>query len=110
MIPAIFWVLGHFSTNLVKSIANLLIKFEELTEAIIAAFHFPKLILGNWMSEFFIHVLNVVKVMHVVHEPSHLLRNLGLGLMDVVDDLNKLLSDHRQFTRLSIKFAYQSLE
>src|SRR5260221_10377401 len=57
----------------------------------------------------FVHIGNIVDIMHVHDEPPHLLGDLALGLGDVVDDLGHHLTDHLQLSGLTQQERFDGL-
>ena len=64
---------------------------EELAHAIVAAFHFPLQPLRDGDASLFVHVGDVMEVMHVVGEPPHVLRDF---LLSVAVELEEFALKH----------------
>ena len=99
MIPTIHRIGSHLTTNLVNRTAFGILLGHQLAEAIIATFHLAQLMIWDGMAEFLVHVFDVVKIVHIVHEPAHLLWDFALSVADEGDDLRSLLTDRRKLAR-----------
>ena len=87
MLPAILWVLSHLTADLFEGAAIEVEFLEQLAITVVAAFHFSLDVLRSFLAAFVVEVNDVMDVMHVHDEPPHFLRDFGLRIDHVVDDL-----------------------
>jgi len=93
MVPAIEGISGHVPTDLLEGAAIGVHVEEELAIAIITAFYFLHDMTRDCLAVLMIEVDDVVDIVHVHDEPTHLLGDLGLRVPHVVDDLNHHLAN-----------------
>jgi hypothetical protein len=60
----------------------------------------------NGVPKLLVHILDIVEIVHVVHEPAQLLRNFALGLVNIVDDLNKILANSLHLLAMVRQFLH----
>src|SRR5258706_8798751 len=93
MVPTVQWVLRHLTTDLFECSAIEMHFFKKLTIAIVTAFHFSQDVAWCGLSAFVIEIDDVVYVVHVHNESTHLLRDFGLCIHHVVDNLRHHLTN-----------------
>src|SRR5512138_828391 len=92
VIVAVLRVLGHRSANLLKRAPVEVHFFQELSIPIMESLDLPHDVVRHRASVLLIHILDIMNVVHIVHEPAHLLRNFTLSLPHEVDSLHDQLS------------------
>jgi len=93
MVIAIFAIFRHLTTNLLKDTIIEMEFSEKLSIAIVNSLHLPKHPRWRGMALFFVHVADTVKIMHVVSEATHELRDLRFRLPHVVDAFSDQRAD-----------------
>ena len=110
MIPAILGIAGHVSADLGESAAFDMMLFEELPHPIVATFTLIEEVAWNRKAAFFIHVSDVVDVMHVGHEAPHAFWDFIFSSDHCVDGFGGEFADRLQLSRKAIELDFETFE
>lgn len=99
MIPAVERVLRHLSADFLKCSAVSVLLSKQLAEPIVAPFKFFSKMRRDRVTQLFVHELHAVDIVHVVHEPPHLLGDFALCITEGVNRRGRKLADVGQLPR-----------